>query len=104
MLNEIARNLPLEVWGYGGQQLPTESILRQRWRGEAWASDMYQLMAKSQITLNRHIDIAGPYANNMRLYEATGMKACLMTDSKINLASLFEPDHEVVTYSSPLKQ
>lgn len=101
MLEAIAQELPLQVWGYGGQQLAADSILRQRWRGEAWADDMYGLLASSQITLNRHIDIAEGYANNMRLYEATGMGACLLTDAKANLPCLFEPDLEVVTYSSP---
>ncbi len=101
MLEAIAQELPLQVWGYGGQQLPPDSTLKQRWQGEAWADDMYGLLANSQITINRHIDIAESYANNMRLYEATGMGACLLTDSKLNLPCLFEPDHEVVTYSSP---
>jgi len=101
MLEAIARELPLQVWGYGGEQLPADSILRQRWRGEAWADDMYGLLASSQITLNRHINIAEGYANNMRLYEATGMGACLLTDAKVNLPCLFEPDQEVVTYETP---
>ena len=101
MLEAIAQELPLQVWGYGGQQLPADSTLRQRWRGEAWAEDMYGLLASSQITLNRHIDIADSYANNMRLYEATGMGACLLTDAKANLPALFEPDQEVVTYQTP---
>ena len=101
MLEAIAQELPLQVWGYGGQQLPTDSKLRQRWRGEAWADEMYGLLASSQITLNRHIDIAEGYANNMRLFEATGMGACLLTDAKVNLPCLFEPDREVVTYDTP---
>jgi len=101
MLEAIARELPLQVWGYGGGQLPADSKLRQRWRGEAWADEMYGLLASSQITLNRHIDIAEVYANNMRLYEATGMGACMLTDAKVNLPCLFEPDREVVTYETP---
>ena len=100
IMETIAQKHPLQVWGYGGEQLPENSVLRGRWQGEAWAEDMYGLLAKSEITLNRHINVAENYANNMRLYEATGMKACLMTDEKCNLASLFEPDHEIVTYSS----
>lgn len=36
----------------------------------------------------------------MRLYEATGMGTCLITDWKENLHTLFEPDKEVVTYHS----
>jgi hypothetical protein len=101
MLEAIAQELPLQVWGYGGEQLPADSTLRQRWQGEAWAEEMYGLLARSQITINRHIDIAECYANNMRLYEATGMGACLLTDAKVNLPALFEPDQEVVTYASP---
>lgn len=101
MLEAIAKNLPLQVWGYGGGQLPIDSILKDRWQGEAWAEDMYRLLANSQITINRHIDIAEGYANNMRLYEATGMGACLLTDAKLNLTCLFEPDLEVVTYATP---
>jgi hypothetical protein len=101
MLEAIAQQLPLQVWGYGGEQLPAGSTLQQRWQGEAWAEEMYGLLARSQITINRHIDIAESYANNMRLYEATGMGACLLTDAKVNLPALFEPDQEVVTYASP---
>ncbi|WP_156097841.1 glycosyltransferase [Synechococcus sp. KORDI-100] len=101
VLEAIALKLPLQVWGYGGQQLPVGSTLKHRWQGEAWAEDMYGVLANSQITINRHIDIAESYANNMRLYEATGMGACLLTDAKLNLPCLFEPDYEVVTYTSP---
>jgi len=36
----------------------------------------------------------------MRLYEATGAGSCLLTDAKLNLSELFEPDVEVVTYDS----
>ena len=100
MLEGIAQELPLQVWGYGGEQLPVDSTLRQRWRGEAWADDMYALLASSQITLNRHIDIAGAYACNMRLYEATGMGACLITDYKSNICTLFDVDREIVTFES----
>jgi len=100
MLEAIAKELPLQVWGYGGQHLPSDSMLRQRWKGEAWAEDMYKLLASSQITINRHIDMAGSYACNMRLYEATGMGACLVTEHKANIADLFDSDREIITFSS----
>jgi len=47
----------------------------------------------------RHGDIL-PYANNIRLYEATGMGALLMPDWKENLHEMFEPGKEVVVYRS----
>ena len=101
LLEVVAHQLPLQIWGYGHQQLPSGSILKQRWQGEAWAEDMYHLLSTSKITINRHIDIAGDYACNMRLYEATGMGACLVTDHKSNISELFEPDNEIITYQSP---
>jgi spore maturation protein CgeB len=90
----------LEVWGYGLAALPEESAIRSRYRGEAWGLAMYEVFARSRIALNRHIDLADGYANNMRLYEATGVGALLVTEASRNLADLFEPGREVVTYQS----
>ena len=60
----------------------------------------YEILARSKLTFNSHIDCAEQYAGNMRLFEATGAGACLLTDRKSNLAELFEPDVELVTYGS----
>jgi spore maturation protein CgeB len=59
---------------------------------------MYRVFAASRVVLNRHISVAEGYANNMRLYEATGVGAALLTDSGHNLTDLFEPEREVATY------
>ncbi len=59
---------------------------------------MYQKLHDSKVTLNTHGDIASKSAANMRLFEATGVGACLLTDWKENLKDLFEPDVEVATY------
>lgn len=61
---------------------------------------MYRTLARSKITLNRHIDVAENNANNMRLFEATGVGSLLITDRKDNLHELFEIGKEVVAYSS----
>ena len=61
---------------------------------------MYRTLRRSRITLNRHIGIAGPYANNMRLFEATGVGSLLVTDLKTNIRDYFEPGVEVLTYDS----
>jgi spore maturation protein CgeB len=63
---------------------------------------MYNTLFKSKITITGHItSVAGQYANNMRLYEATGVGALLITDHKKNLSYIFEPGKEVITYRSP---
>ncbi len=101
VLETIAKSIPLDVWGYGAQALPPESPLRQRHHGEAWGLQMFSLLAGSRITLNRHIDVAENHANNMRLFEATGCGALLLTDYRDNLGELFEIGREVVAYRSP---
>jgi spore maturation protein CgeB len=67
--------------------------------GQAWGLEMYQILGKSQITINHHGDVA-PYANNMRLYEATGVGTLLVTDWKDDLHETFEPGKEVIAYKS----
>ncbi len=95
-----AEEVEIDFYGYGAESWPEGSPVRRRYRGEAWGTDMYRVLARSQIALNRHGDVAGEFAANMRLYEATGMGAMLITDAKQNLGDLFEVDREVVAYSS----
>jgi spore maturation protein CgeB len=88
----------LRIFGYGGDQLTPD--LRALHHGERWGVDMYRVLLRSQITLNRHIDVAEGYANNMRLFEATGCGALLVTDRGRNLRDYFS-DEEVLSYASP---
>jgi len=62
---------------------------------------MYRVLAESKIVLNSHIAYAEGQANNMRLFEATGVGALLVTESAPNLADFFEPGREVVSYDGP---
>jgi len=100
VLRWLAPRVPIEIWGEGAEGLGTEDPLLARHRGQAFGTAMYRILARSRLTLNVHLDIAREYANNMRLYEATGMGACLVTDWKENLAQMFEPEKEVVSYRS----
>jgi spore maturation protein CgeB len=97
-LTRAARHLPIEFWGYDLRGQPPWSQIRRKYRGEAWGLQMYALLQSARIVLNRHIAEAGPYANNMRLYESTGMGSLLLTDAKANLLELFTPGREVITY------
>jgi spore maturation protein CgeB len=101
MLEYLARSTPIEFFGYGAGSLSRSSPIVARHHGEVWGLDMYRALACSRVTLNRHINVAENYANNMRLYEATGVGALLITDRKDNLGELFEVGKEVVAYSSP---
>jgi glycosyltransferase involved in cell wall biosynthesis len=100
MLEDVARQMPIHVWGPGIEFLSPISPLRKNYHGEAWGLRMYKILAQSKIAINRHISASAKYANNMRLYEATGMGAMLITDDKKNLNNLFDVGKEVVVYKN----
>jgi spore maturation protein CgeB len=98
LLERAARLAPIEFMGYGLQGWSRDSPIRLAYRGEAWGLDMYRALRAARIAVNRHGDVSEDYANNMRLYEATGVGALLLTDNKRNLGELFTPGTECVTY------
>lgn len=103
-LEGLSEQIDLKVFGYGVEQASFASLVRHYHGGHAWGWDMYKVLRNSRLTLNRHahIEVRGKvvrrWANNMRLYEATGVGTCLLTESRENLREMFEPNREVVTY------
>lgn len=99
-LEALAAVVPVHVWSAGIQHLHVNSPLRRQYHGEAWGMDMYRIIRQAKICVNRHSAAAEQYANNMRLYETTGLGTCLFTDAKKNLGELFAIGKEVVVYHS----
>jgi len=98
LLEAVAKRYDLKLFGSPSKTLPATSPLHRCFQGEVWGADMYQTLRRSRVTLNSHIDLAGREAGNMRLFEATGVGAFLLTDFKDNLHTLFEPDREVAVW------
>lgn len=98
ILQESANKINIDFFGYGMENVCQNLSVKSRCHGEVWGRDMYQVLAESKVTTNVHIDIAENYANNMRLYEATGCGAMLVTDYKDNLNEIFKIGKEVVCY------
>ena len=82
-------------------RMPVNPRLRRHLKPPIFGMKMYQTEYDSSIVLNIHADSSPEYASNMRLFEATGVGSCLLTDWRKNIRELFEPDREVVTYRSP---
>ena len=62
--------------------------------------EYFELFNKSSITLNRHTEAALGDVGNIRMFEATGMGSCLLTDHGNNILDIFVPDQEVLTYKT----
>jgi len=119
-LAALARQMPLDLWV---SYFPHPSLrpeknwlvqlrkmrrenYRDAWRlflhnhGGVFGLAMFQVLADSKITLNMHGPSQNTKAGNMRLWEATGVGALLLTDDKDNMRDHFEPGKEIVTYTS----
>ena len=120
LVGELAKHFPLTVRATGSilQWKWTERTQRRRLRHFHWSEamdvyrlgranlgavhglPMYRFFGESLVTFNVHIDNARNVASNMRLFEASGMGACLLTDGADGMEDYFELDTEVVLYGS----
>jgi spore maturation protein CgeB len=87
-------NLPPSPW-------PLEKTFSQKVKPPLFGQEMLQTLSNYQIAFNYHNKHTGDNACNMRLFEATGVGCCLLTEQKSDICSIFEPESEIVTYSSP---
>jgi spore maturation protein CgeB len=90
-----SKQLPVEIFGKF-DNAPSDIVVKPA----VFGGEMLKILASAHVTFNSHYDIAERYAGNMRLFEATGVGSCLLTDWKINMPDLFDLDHEVVTYKT----
>jgi spore maturation protein CgeB len=113
LLAELRRAADLELWSPRPPRFVRRIMNPDRFRtwlvawrlylgghGRVFGLDMYEVLARARVVLNMHIDAAGGLAGNMRMFEATGMGALLLTDAASNLGELFEHGREVVAYDS----
>jgi spore maturation protein CgeB len=104
LLKKLIQKTELQPWLYfyppPRRKWLLRPLLARRSLPPLFGTAMFQKLYESKVTLNTHGDIAGSFACNMRLFEATGVGTCLLTDWKPNLCELFEPDKEVVVYRS----
>lgn len=75
--------------------------IRSRQRSELFGMEMLETLWRSKVTVNCHVVSSGRDAGNIRMFEATGVGACLLTDWRDHISDIFEPEKEVVTYRSP---
>ena len=101
LLERVVEEISLDFWGYGIGNLKVDSPILKQYHGQALGKQMYKILQGSRITLTKHISlVAGEYANNMTLYEATGSGAMLIADKKKNLGEIFRIGKEIETYET----
>ena len=102
--NQIIPNSTFNYWSNEKNLPPSPWSLNKnfctRIKPPLYGQEMLQKLSSYQIALNDHNKHTGDNACNMRLYEATGLGCCLVTDEKSDLYDLFERDSEILTYKS----
>jgi spore maturation protein CgeB len=100
LLLRLGREIHVDVFGntlWSDTDLAGTRIQRH---AALWGMPMYQALRDARIVFNSHIDAAGAFANNLRLYEVTGVGSLLLTDWKENLTEMFVPGLECAAYRS----
>lgn len=78
----------------------THSPNTDGWGPAYFGLEMYSVYRSSKIVLNTHHPAAEGYSNNLRMFEATGMGALLLTEHSSNITDFLEPGRECITYTS----
>lgn len=101
LMKALAKAIPtLEIYSFASARYMKRLGLENNFKGAAWGDKMYDIFSKSKIVINRHGAVAEGYSVNFRLFEGTGMGAIVLTEEGRNLADLFEPGTEILTYRS----
>jgi hypothetical protein len=98
-LDEICKYFDVSVFGYTDGEIQNYPNISRSYLGECWGESMFRKLGSSLITINRHHSTSWLYANNMRMFEATGMGACLISDEKINNNDFFKVGEEMFSYT-----
>jgi spore maturation protein CgeB len=113
IIRELASRTPIQIWSdypkiisrgilqpkFWSAYLKLRSV-KSRINLSVWGLDMYRVLARSKITINVHAEVASGLAGNMRMFEATGMGALLITEDAPNIERLYQPGEEVITYTN----
>ena len=64
---------------------------------DGFIPNYFELLASAIVIFNAHRDEPADYSN-IRIFEATGVGSCLITDKPDKVKQYFEPDEEILTY------
>ena len=95
-MEAVASTAPLHAWTTDAAAIPKGSPIEPTIEGVAWGRDMYQecFRVRGSLSTLAYGTVSGTWSN-LRLFEATGMGALLVTEAKSNLGDLFKAGSEV---------
>lgn len=98
-LDQLSRQVDIDFYGSGVDLLSKDNPLRQNYYHSVWGEELYKTYASYLIVIHKNIGIAGRSFSAKRLFEATGMGTCVVTEASDDTRELFKADEEIVTFS-----
>jgi spore maturation protein CgeB len=89
---------PLRLWGNGWSRSEDPVVRRMVAGGPVYGRDKLAVYAGSTLSLNHHHPMNDIVGVNTRTFELAAAGACQVVDAKDDLAHLFKPGEEVVSY------
>jgi hypothetical protein len=80
---------------------PLSPMTQKMNKGARWGVEMLRTIRNARILVNIDVDAFDGQPPNMRLIEATGSGAFLLTTHHPELAAFFEPGEEIETFRTP---
>ena len=77
----LLREVIEENYGSDEPKIPLSELFPDRCHPPVFGLDMYEVLRRSKFSFNRHTDALGEQIfGNIRIFEATGVGSCLVTD------------------------
>ena len=89
---------PLRVWGGGWTSTRDPAVRAMVAGGPVWGREKLCVYSGSTVSLNQHHPMNDIVGVNTRTFELAAAGACQIVDFKEDLATLFKPGEELVTY------
>jgi spore maturation protein CgeB len=96
-LRELA-GYPLRVWGGGWTTARDPAVRAMVAGGPVWGREKLCVYSGSTLSLNQHHPMNDIVGVNTRTFELAAAAACQVVDFKDDLATLFKPGEELITY------
>jgi spore maturation protein CgeB len=89
---------PVRVWGPGWSRTENPRVRARVAGGAVWGDAKLKIYSGAPLSLNLHHPMNDVVGVNIRAFELAAAGACQVVDLKDDLATLFKPGEEVLTF------
>jgi spore maturation protein CgeB len=100
ILEHLARNTNIQIWGGGFEILDQMSLIHAKHKGRTGGLEMYNIYQRSKISIHIRNDGYSDFAGAKRYFEVTGVGTLLFAFYQANIVEYFKPGLEIITFEN----